>query len=512
MPENRLLQLLSSADAQFPAPTPVELEAGERLQEPAALVLYTYFPLTCVVSLVSTMENGTSAEVSIVGREGLVGLAAILGTATSPTTARVQVPGTAMRLATTEVRAARNGNALVRRILDLYTEARLVQVAQVAACNRLHPIEARLARWLLGMYGRIEGDALTIPQETISEMLGVHRPTVSVALQHFFATGALRRRGRALILVDRAALERAACECYRLIERETERLFAESPVDVESLLTSLAPAPGDARTSAALEATREIAGRLLLTSIREQEAREVAEAANRVKDRFLAMVSHELRTPLNAILGWCAILDDHPEQTERGLRVIGNNARAQLKVVEDLLDAARMTSSTLTIDPRQISLGQLLFDVVETVRPMAAEKHVELTTDFQQEMPDVVADAHRIRQVLLNVIGNSLKFTVAGGAIHLSAKTDSERVHVTVEDTGRGIPADVLPHVFEQFQRGASGEPGGSGLGLGLAIARAVVELHGGTIEIDSRGENQGTTCRIRLPRSGMAALNPTPV
>ena len=235
----------------------------------------------------------------------------------------------------------------------------------------------------------------------------------------------------------------------------------------------------------------------------------MAEAANRVKDRFLAMVSHELRTPLNAILGWCAILDDDHEQTERGLRVIGSNARAQLKLVEDLLDSARMTSSTLTIDRRQISLGQLLFDVVETVRPMAAEKHVELTTDFQQEMPDVVADAHRIRQVLLNVIGYSLKFTEAGDAIHLYARADAERVHVTVEDTGRGIPADVLPHVFEQFQRGTDGERGGSGLGLGLAIARAVVELHGGTIEIDSRGENQGTTCRIRLPRTGVAALQP---
>jgi signal transduction histidine kinase len=501
--ENRLLRLLSSADAGLTAPAPVELLAGERLGDAARPVPYTYFPVTCVVSLVSTMEDGTSTEVSLVGREGLVGLTGILGTVTSLTTARIQVPGLAMRLPTAALKAARRSNAFVHRVLDLYTEARLIQVAQTAACNRLHPVEARLARWLLGLHTRIEGDAFTVSQETIGEMLGVHRPTVSAALQRFFDNGAVRRQGRSLIIVNRPALERVACECHRLIERETERLFTHVPE--AGGLFSAAAAMDSGETSAALQATREIAGRLLLTSIREQEAREMAEAAINVRDQFLAMVSHDLRTPLQAILSWCAILATPTEQRERGLRVIESNVRAQLKLLDDLLDTVRITSSTLSINAGEVRLDQVLVDVIDTVKPIATEKGVELRSGWH-ELPGVSADADRLRQVLLNVVGNSVKFTERGGVVDVHADADSEHVHMTVRDTGRGIAPELLPHVFDRFRRGGPGHLQTTGLGLGLAIAREIIQRHGGTMEVDSAGENQGTTCRIHLPRAPIAA------
>jgi signal transduction histidine kinase len=275
---------------------------------------------------------------------------------------------------------------------------------------------------------------------------------------------------------------------------------------VDSLLPTAAGSTDHTASAAALEATREIAGRLLLTSLREQEAREAAEDANRAKDRFLATLSHELRTPLNAILGWCAILAGRSDPPEHGLDVIENNARAQLKLIDDLLDTAQITSSSLTIRPEPISLQRVLLDVADTVLPAAAAKQVELRTAVPRGLPRVIADPDRIRQVLLNVLGNALKFTDAGGAIDMCAGADSDHVQVTVRDTGRGIAPDVLPYVFEQFRRGDAGEPALPGLGLGLTIARAVVERHGGTIEIDSPGENQGTICIVRLPRAGVAA------
>jgi signal transduction histidine kinase len=468
--------------------------------------LYAYFPITAVLSLVSTMQSGASAEVALVGREGMIGLAGVLGTVESPTSAVVQIGGDALRLPTAALRAARNANPSIRKALDLYTEARLIQVAQTAACNRLHSVEARLARWLLALHARIEGDEFTVAQEFIGDMLGVHRPTVSTALQRLQDHGVIARRGRAIVVTNRRLLEGLACECHQVIEREFARLFTEGPRGSDVVCAS--PGTSDEpHMTAALEATREIAGRLLLATIREQEAREHAEAANRAKDQFLAMVSHELRAPLTAILGWCGIVAKQKELAlDRGLVVIERNARAQLKLVEELLDAARVTSATLTIHPRHIGLQDLVQSAVDTIKPAAEEKHVVLRLAMPDALPGIFADADRMRQVLVNVLGNSLKFTDAGGFVDVQVTAEADRVQVTVEDTGRGIASDVLPHVFERFRQGAS-EQSGRGLGLGLAIARALVELHGGTIALESAGENQGTTCRINLPVADVAGL-----
>jgi signal transduction histidine kinase len=501
---NRLLQLFGDeAQKQLGSLVTVQLSAREVLQDPGVPGLHVFFPLNAVISLISTTENGASVEVGLIGREGMVGLAGVLGTVEGGTSAIVLVPGTAVRVSTASLKAVRLDNPSVRRALDLYIEARFLQTAQGAACSRLHPLQSRLARWLLGVHDRTARNEFVIAQEFIAEMLGVHRPTVSIALQHIQDVGAIERRGRTIVIADRSRLETLACECHRVLEHEFDRLLNARGKGPEALFAATPSRSGsvEPHATAALEGMREIAGRLLLVSVREQEAREQAEQANRAKDQFLAMVSHELRNPLNAILSWCTLLrtqDGVP--AARGLDVIAQNARAQLKLVEDLLDAVRMTSATLTVHPRTIALPEVVQNAVDTIRPTANEQQVDLRLTIADEVPPMAADADRLRQVLLNIVTNSLKFTEAGGSIEVRVCSANGRAQVRVQDTGRGIAPDVLPHVFEQFRQGSAADAGRQGLGLGLTIARAIVELHGGRITIESAGVNQGTTCTIDLP------------
>jgi signal transduction histidine kinase len=357
IPNNRLLQMLDAeARADISPLVRVDLRAREVLHEPGVPSLYAYFPTNGVISLVSTMAGGASTEVAVVGREGMVGLAGVLGNIEGPTTAVVQIAGTAFRTKITALRTARLTRTSMRTVLDLYTEARLIQTAQMAACNRLHSLESRLARWLLATHDRIDGDEFILPQEFIADTLGVHRPAISVALQRFRERGAIEYRGRTVIVAERRVLEDMACECHGVLHREFERLLQPAHIRAQGLpgMPIAGASRPDTEPTAAIEAMREIAGRLLLVSIREQEAREEAEAAVRFKDQFIATVSHELRTPLNAIMGWCRILSE--QRPDHGLEVIERNARAQLSLVEDLLDAARMTSETLTIEREQVNL------------------------------------------------------------------------------------------------------------------------------------------------------------
>lgn len=503
---NRLLHLFGhEAREQLGPLVTVQLSAREVLQDPGMPALHVYFPVDAVVSLISTTENGASVEIGLIGREGMIGLAGVLGSVEGGTSAIVQVSGAAVRVPTASLKAVRRVNASVQTTLDLYIEARFLQAAQAVACSRLHPLQARLARWLLGVQQRIARNEFIISQEFIAEMLGVHRPTVSMALQRLQDEGAIVRRGRAIVIADRSRLQARACECHRVLDQEFDRLLNRTGKRAGTLAAAAARQDrAESDPAATLEALREIAGRLLLVSIREQEAREQAEEANRVKDQFLAMVSHELRNPLNAILGWCTILraqDGVP--AARGLDVIAQNARAQLKLVEDLLDAARMTSATLTVHPRRIVLADIVQSAVDAIRPSAVERHVDLRLTIPGTLPAIAADADRIRQVLLNILTNSLKFTEAGGSIHVQVRSTKDRAQVRVQDTGRGIAPDVLPHVFEQFRQGADAAAGRQGLGLGLTIARAIAELHGGRVSVESPGVNQGTTCTIDLPLEG---------
>jgi CRP-like cAMP-binding protein len=294
-PGNALLDLLDPLTQATLSPlVPVRLERREILHEPGVPALYAYFPVNAVISLVSMMENGAATEVALIGREGLLGLESVLGSVGGPTMAVVHVAGLALRTPLTALKTARATSAPIRKMLDLYMAARFIQVSQRVACNRLHHIEARLARWLLEVADRTDSDTLTVPHEIIARMIGAGRPTVTSALGRFHDQGVIDYRGRALRIVDRCALEALACECYGLVRGAFRRLLGhglKGPV-ASGLLTTQTKdePPGD---SAVIEMLRELAGRLLAATLREQEAREQAEAANNAKDKLLAKLPPE---------------------------------------------------------------------------------------------------------------------------------------------------------------------------------------------------------------------------
>jgi signal transduction histidine kinase len=242
--------------------------------------------------------------------------------------------------------------------------------------------------------------------------------------------------------------------------------------------------------------------------IREQEARRQAEAASRAKDDFLAMVSHELRTPLNAMLGWVALLNSGKLDAEaqgRALEVIERNARSQAQLIDDLLDIARIVNGNLRLEPRPVDLSQVVEKALDAMHPSAEAKSIAVTSDLDRPLEMAAGDPDRLHQVVANLLSNAVKFTPEGGILGIWLKREGATARITVRDSGRGIPAEFLPHVFERFRQGESGQEGRreGGLGLGLAIARHIVERHGGTIRVESAGEGRGTTFTIALPLGG---------
>jgi signal transduction histidine kinase/ActR/RegA family two-component response regulator len=227
-----------------------------------------------------------------------------------------------------------------------------------------------------------------------------------------------------------------------------------------------------------------------------------AEAANRAKDEFLATVSHELRTPLTAILGWASILAEAPQQArfEKGIAVIERNALAQAKIIDDILDVSRIISGKLKIHVRPVDLATVVEAAVESVRTASIAREVDLRVDVEPGLR-LVGDEDRLQQVVWNLLSNAVKFTPAGGEVVVRAFQEGRAVHVEVRDTGRGIPPSLLPHVFERFRQGdSSTTKQHAGLGLGLAIVRHLVELHGGTASAHSDGEGAGARFEVVLP------------
>jgi signal transduction histidine kinase len=242
---------------------------------------------------------------------------------------------------------------------------------------------------------------------------------------------------------------------------------------------------------------------------REQAARAAAEAANRLKDEFLATVSHELRTPLTAIAGWAHMLR-HPGLDEatarRGLETIERNAQAQAQLVEDLLDVSRVIAGKLRLTIAPVDLAAVVGAAIDSVRLAAESKGIRLEVTLGPAARHVSGDAGRLQQVIWNRLANAIKFTDAGGSVCVRLKRAARDAEVVVSDDGCGIDADFLPHIFERFrQADATTTRRHGGLGLGLAIARHLVELHGGTVRAESAGEGQGSTFVIRLPLAGAA-------
>ncbi len=242
------------------------------------------------------------------------------------------------------------------------------------------------------------------------------------------------------------------------------------------------------------------------TNDRVKKARDDAEIANRSKDFFLAFVSHELRSPLNAILGWSKILLSKKvdEATQKNaLETIERSARAQAKLINDLVDSARIASGKLRLEFSPVNLNEIIESVYQTQKPTAEAKNLNLTIRAAPENVPIIADSVRLQQVLNNLISNSVKFTPSGGNISISLQNDSAKAIIKVTDDGQGINPDMLPFIFNQFSQANSSENmNKQGLGLGLSIVKILVEKHNGTVQVESKGLGLGTTFTVYLPLS----------
>jgi PAS domain S-box-containing protein len=243
--------------------------------------------------------------------------------------------------------------------------------------------------------------------------------------------------------------------------------------------------------------------------LRERAARETAEAATRSKDEFLAVVSHELRSPLNAILGYAALLrygGMDPQEVKHAVEVIERSGKAQGRLIDDLLDTARIISGKLRIVVGPVDLVSVIEESVQTIRPAAEAKGVSLGADLPSEIGQITGDPARLQQVVWNLLSNAIKFTPQGGRVEARLERVDPHIRITVSDTGKGISPDFLPYVFDRFhQSDTSSVRRHGGLGLGLALAKYLVELHGGTIEAESSGEGQGATFKVTLPVRAVA-------
>jgi PAS domain S-box-containing protein len=238
--------------------------------------------------------------------------------------------------------------------------------------------------------------------------------------------------------------------------------------------------------------------------VREQASRTEAERANRLKDEFLAIVSHELRTPLTAVLGWAKLLRSgrlDESTSERAFEVIERNAKIQAKLIDDILDLSRVVSGKLLLDLHAVQLPATINAAIETVRPDAESKGVQIETVLDCDAASVQGDAERLQQVVWNLLSNAVKFTPGGGRVEVRLERLESHVEIKVSDTGKGIQAEFLPHVFDPFrQADASPSRMHGGLGLGLAIVQRLVDLHGGTVQAYSDGLGTGATFTVRLP------------
>jgi signal transduction histidine kinase len=239
-----------------------------------------------------------------------------------------------------------------------------------------------------------------------------------------------------------------------------------------------------------------------------------AEESARQKDEFLATLSHELRTPLNAIVGWVQLLQHGKlteERTAHAINVIARNARLQAQLIDDILDVSRIITGKLEIERQPIAVAQLIDSVITGIAPLADAKGLAVTHDIARDLPPIEGDPRRLHQVLANVLTNAVKFTPQGGSIHLRCHASGRTVTIAVTDSGVGVPAEFLPFVFDRFRQADSQTTRQhGGLGLGLAIARYLVEQHGGAMRADSAGPGKGTTFSIELP-SAIGAIPASP-
>jgi signal transduction histidine kinase len=324
------------------------------------------------------------------------------------------------------------------------------------------------------------------------------------------------RRAMGLVIGSGVALLWVSGVGAFLLSRQISRSITSTASAAKALAQGKSPHPPVSplaiREVVVLGQSLELAAALLSQREREREenlkraeaARAEAETANRMKDEFLAVLSHELRTPLNPILGWSGLLRAgklDAAKTAVALEAIERNAKLQTQLIEDLLDVTRIMQGKVNFIMTPVNLEPVLEDAVETVRLAAEAKLIQLETIVEPNLGPVLGDATRLQQVIWNLLSNAVKFTAEGGRVTIQLSRLEDQAHIQVSDTGKGIHPDFLPHVFEYFRQedGTTTRKFG-GLGLGLAIVRHLVELHGGTAQVDSPGEGQGATFTVRLP------------
>jgi signal transduction histidine kinase len=306
----------------------------------------------------------------------------------------------------------------------------------------------------------------------------VLRSKVAVFVELFQKKEALKRQTQ--------ALQRAHNELEERVQARTREL-----------------ASANAALRAEIEERRRVEAERAALLEREQAARAHAESVNRMKDEFLATLSHELRTPLNAILGWAHLLTSGQRDqamTERALNVIRNNAQAQSQLIEDILDVSRIIGGKLRLTLGQVQLRDVIEAALDSVSPAAQAKGITIEREYEEVEP-ITGDKDRLQQVVWNLLSNAVKFTPKEGRVTVSLTKQGSDAVLTVADTGIGIHPDFLPYVFDRFsQADSSATRRHGGLGLGMAIVRYLVELHGGTVRAYSEGENKGATFTAVLP------------
>jgi signal transduction histidine kinase len=242
--------------------------------------------------------------------------------------------------------------------------------------------------------------------------------------------------------------------------------------------------------------------------IRDQQKSKKVSSPDR--DMFLAMVSHELRTPSHAILGWVQLIKEGQADEEtiaHGIEVIERNARLQAQLIEQLLDFSRVNKGLLRLDTQRASLVPILEAATETMRPQAQAKEIDLHMELDASAIAVICDPARLQQVITNLLANAIKFTPSGGRVGIRLAHQGSSAEIAVSDTGRGIPTEFLPHIFEPYrQAGTDNAAAHDGLGLGLTIARHIIERHKGKIHVESLGQGKGTKVTITLPLEDVTA------
>jgi PAS domain S-box-containing protein len=339
----------------------------------------------------------------------------------------------------------------------------------------------------------------------------------------FTASEAVGRHVTLIIPKDRHAEEEQVLARLRRGERiehfETVRMRKDGTVidislTVSPVLSATGEVVGASKVARDISDRKEMERNRAALVAREQEARAAAEDASRLKDDFLAVLSHELRTPLNTAIGWVRLIEaGHlaPEDSQRGFGAIRRSLDQQLRLINDLLDLTSLAAGRMRIEPEYLDLGELVRLSVEAWRAPAATAKIEVVTFLDGPVP-IYGDPDRLSQVFSNLMANAIKFTPQGGRVNVSVGLRGSEAYMVVTDTGRGIEAGFLPHVFDRFRQAESTTTRSvGGVGLGLAIVRSLVELHGGEVRAESDGAGRGACFTITLPLASAARTRPWP-